>query len=138
MLALLATMLPNLLLNGLHSYLQATTTIAVEGEKTKRQVALATIQGVVAMRQAQAAVIETGMGHKAFWVPWTTAAMFAVAWYAWGMADSSWPGHLPHVAALPPQLIDLTTRIWDNLFLSGSIALGGGKVASAISQALKK
>jgi hypothetical protein len=138
MLAILASLLPNLLLNGLHSYLQATTTIAVEGEQTKRQVALATINGVVAMRQAQATVIETGMGHKAFWIPWTTAAMFAVAWYAWGMADSAWPGHLPHVAALPPQLLDLTDRIWNNLFLSGSVALGGSKIAAAIGQAIKK
>lgn len=136
--SLLASVLPNVLLNGLQSYLQATTTATVEAEKTKRQITLATIQGVVAMRQAQAAVIEAGMGHKAFWIPWTTAAMFAALWYAWGMADSAWPGHLPHVSALPPQLLDLTNRIWDNLFLSGSIALGGGKVAAAIKQAVSK
>jgi hypothetical protein len=134
MLAILASLLPNLLLNGLHSYLQATTTIAVEGEKTKREVTLATVNGVVAMRQAQSSVIEAGMGHKAFWIPWTTAAMFAVAWYAWGMVDSTWPGHLPHVAALPPQLLELTNQIWNNMFLSGSIALGGGKIASALSR----
>lgn len=134
MLAILASLLPNLLLNGWQSYLTAKTTQA----EINGNITLATINGVVTARQAQAAVIETGMGHKAFWVPWTIAAMCAVGWYAWGMADSAWPGHLPHVAALPPQLLDLTNRIWDNMFLSGSIALGGGKIASAISQVMKK
>jgi hypothetical protein len=134
MLALLASLLPNVLLSGWQAYLTASTTKAeIEGNIT-----LATINAVVAARQAQAQVIETGMGHKAFWIPWTTAAMFAVAWYAWGMADSAWPGHLPHVAALPPQLLDLTDRIWNNLFLSGSVALGGSKIAAAIGQAIKK
>jgi hypothetical protein len=130
MLAILASLLPNLLLNGWQSYLTAKTTKAeIDGNIT-----LATINGIVAARQAQAAVIQTGMGHKAFWIPWTTAAMFAVTWYAWGMVDSTWPGHVPHVAALPPQLLELTNQIWNNMFLSGSIALGGGKIASALSR----
>jgi hypothetical protein len=134
MLAILASLLPNLLLNGWQSYLTAKTTQA----EINGNITLATINGIVAARQAQAAVIQTGMGHKAFWIPWTTAAMFAVAWYAWGMVDSTWPGHVPHVAALPPQLLELTNQIWNNMFLSGSIALGGGKIASAISQVMKK
>lgn len=138
MLAVLASVLPGFLLNGLNAYLKATTTAAVEGEKTKRQIAVETISGVVAIRQAQASVIETGMGHKAFWFPWTIAAMAAVGWYAWGMADSAWPGHLPHVASLPPQLLDLTGRVWDSLFLSGSIALGGTNIAKAIKSVFAK
>jgi hypothetical protein len=137
MLALLATLLPNLLLNGLHSYLQATTTVAVEGEQTRRQVALATISGVVAVRQAQGDVIKTGMAHKAFWIPWLIAAIPATVWYAWGMADSTWPGHFPHVAALPQQLLDLTNRVWDNLFLPGGITAAGTAIASAIKASKK-
>lgn len=133
MLALLATLLPLLptaLLTGWQSYLTATTT----KEEIQGNITIATINGIVAARQAQAQVIEAGMGHKAFWIPWTIAATFATIWYAWGMADSAWPGHLPHVAALPPQLLDLTDRIWNNLFLSGSVALGGSKIAAALSR----
>lgn len=130
-LSLLASALPGFLLNGLHSYLQATTTQFVEGEKTKRQVMLASVQGIVTIRQAQASVIQEGMKHKAFWVPWLIAAVTATIWYAWGMVDSTIPGHLPHVAALPPQLKDYTDAIWNNLFLSGSIAVSGTAVAGA-------
>jgi hypothetical protein len=131
--SILASILPTFLLNGLKAWLTAYTS----AEQTKREVALATISGIVAARQAQASVIETGMGHKAFWVPWTIAAVSAAGWYAWGMVDSAWPGHLPHVAALPPQLLDLTSRIWDNLFLSGSIAVGGTNIAKAIRALVK-
>jgi hypothetical protein len=42
------------------------------------------------------------------------------------------------VAALPPQLLDLTDRIWDSLFLSGSIALGGTNIAKAIKTVFAK
>jgi hypothetical protein len=134
----LASVLPGFALNALASYLNATTTKAVEAEQTTRQVALAAVNGIVAARRAQAAGIQTGMAHKAFWIPWSIAALAAVAWYAWGMADSAWPGHLPHVATLPPQLLAFTQQIWDNLFLSGGIALGGTSIASAIKAALAK
>lgn len=134
MLGLILGILPSFLLHGLQAWLQATTTVAVEGEQTKRQIALATINGIVAVRQAQAAVIQTGMAHTAFWIPWLIAAIPATLWYALGMADSLWPGHLPHVAELPPQLKGYTDTIWSNLFLSGGIALGTTAIASAISK----
>lgn len=133
LLSLLLPVLPGFLLSGLQSYLNATTTVAVEGEKTKREITLATVNGIVAARQAQAAVIQTGMSHWQFWIPWLIAAVTATGWYAWGMIDSTWPGHLPHVAALPDQLKGYTDAIWNNLFLSGSIAVTGGSIATAIA-----
>lgn len=139
LLTFLASILPNFLLQAWQAHLQATTTATVEGEKTTRETTLAAINGMVEARKAQAQVIQTGMAHKAFWIPWLLAAVPAAGWYAWGMVDSTWPGHLPHVAALPPQLLDFTTRIWDNLFLSGSIAVGGTAAAVAggsIAQAI--
>ena len=137
MLALLASLLPNLLLNGLQSYLQATTTATVETEKTKRQITLATIQGVVAVRQAQAAVIQTGMSHRLFWIPWLLASVPVSAWFGWGVLDSLTGGALPHVATLPPQLKEYADIVWQNIFLSGGVVAGSSVIASAIGK-LKK
>lgn len=133
----IGSMLPNFLLSGFKSYLDATTTVAVEGEKTTRQVTTAAIGGLVSIRQAQAAVVQTGMAHKAFWIPWLMAAIPAAGWYAWGMVDSTWPGHFPHVAALPDQLLAFTQDIWGNLFLSGGVALGSTAVAGSIGAIAK-
>lgn len=137
LLSLLASILPNILLNGLQSYLQATTTVAVEGEKTKRQITLATIQGVVTARQLQAQVIQTGMSHRLFWIPWLIASVPISAWFGWGVIDSLTGGALPHVAALPPQLKEYADIVWQNIFLSGGIVAGSSVVASAI-KAVKK
>jgi hypothetical protein len=64
------------------------------------------------------------MGFKLFWIPWLIAAVPASAWYGWGMLDSLANGSLPDVAALPPQLKELTEKIFDSLFTSGAI-MGG-------------
>ncbi len=129
------SLLPTFFLHAWQSYLQATTTIAVEGEKTRRQVLLETITGTVQVRLAQAAVIQAGMGHKAFWYPWLIAAIPATVWYAWGMINTTAPWiPLPHVATIPPQLKDYTDAIWQNLFLSGGIALGTTAIAGAIGK----
>lgn len=131
--SLLLSVLPNFALNGLKAWLDARSS----AEETKRSTIHDTVTGIVEVRKAQAAVIQKGMEHKAFWLPWLIAAVPASVWYAWGMLDSAWPGHLPHVAALPEQLKEYTDAIWNNLFLSGSVALGGTAIAKAIARIVK-
>ena len=131
-LSLLLGVLPGFLLQGLQAYLQATTTQAMEGEKTRRQVLLATVTGIVQIRQAQAAVIQAGMQHGWFWVAWLTAALPMSAWFGWGMLDTLMNGALPDVASIPPGLKPYADQVWDNIFLPGSIAATGLAVAGAI------
>jgi hypothetical protein len=135
MLGMLLGVLPNFLLHGLQAYLQATTSQAVEAERTERQVSLATINGIVALRQAQASLIQTGMGHTAFWIPWLTAAVPMALWFGWGMVNTLWPGlPLPHVAEIPPGLKPYADVIWENLFYAGGGVLGASAIAGAIAR----
>jgi len=55
MLGMILGIVPNFLLHGLQAYLQATTSQAIEQEQTRRQVALATINGIVALRRRRQA-----------------------------------------------------------------------------------
>ena len=135
MLGLILGILPNFLLHGLQAYLQATTSAAVEKEQTSRQVALATITGIVQLRQAEAAVIQTGMSHTAFWVPWLIAAVPMALWFGWGMVNTLWPGlPLSHVAEIPPGLKPYADVVWQNLFYAGGGVLGATAIAGAIAR----
>lgn len=86
--------------------------------------------------EARAAVIQTGMGHRMFWVAWSIAAVPTALWYGWGVMDSMiYNGSaLPDVAALPPQLKAYADTVWDNLFLSG----GGVVAATTLAKSLSK
>lgn len=92
---------------------------------------------IEASRQAAAnaeaaGVVKAGMQFPMFWVAWSIAAIPTVAWYGWGMIDSTLNGDLPDVAALPPQLKEYADVVFGNIFYSGA-ALGGAQViASAI------
>lgn len=132
--SLLSSILPNFLLQGLQSYLQATTTVAVEGEKTTRQIVTAQINGLVAIRQAEATVVTAGMQHKVFWIPWMAATVPLSFWFAWGVLDTTFPGYLPHVATLPPQLKEYADIAWSNLFYSGAGMAGAQLLATAITR----
>lgn len=79
-------------------------------------------------------VIIAGMQHKVFWIPWLVAAIPTSVWYAWGMVDSLWPGHLPHVAALPPQLKEYADIVFGNIFYVGGGVAGAQMVAGAIAR----
>lgn len=84
--------------------------------------------------EARAAVIQTGMAHRMFWVAWSIAAIPTTLWYGWGVLDSmiSNGALLPDVAALPPQLKGYADTVWNNLFLSGGVVAAGSSIASAI------
>lgn len=97
----------------------------VERERIKAEAATKLIE-------ARAAVIQTGMQNKLFWIPWLMAAIPTAAWFGWGMLDSLANGALPDVAALPPQLREYADVVWNNLFLSGGAVAAGSMIASAI------
>ncbi|MBO6901362.1 MAG: hypothetical protein JJ864_08445 [Rhizobiaceae bacterium] len=128
MFALLARILPDFLFRGLSRVLDYRLEMAqtdARREETRADLAksVAATGGNVAVAQMQ---------FKAFWIPWLIAAGAASLWYGWGMMDSLFNGALPDVAALPPQLERLTTRIFDSLFYSGA-AMG---VVQALSNTL--
>jgi hypothetical protein len=138
MFALLLSVVPGFLLNAWKVWATKKADLALESERTKRETTLAQVNAMIDLRRQQADVIKTGMSHRLFWIPWLVAAVPATVWYAWGMLDSSWVGHLPHVSELPPQLKFYTDQVFSNLFLPGSIALGGTAIAGAIGSALKR
>ena len=86
--------------------------------------------------EARAAVIQTGMAHRMFWVAWSIAAIPTTSWYGWGMLDSMiYAGTvLPDVAALPAQLKGYADSVWNNLFISG----GGVVAATTLAKSLSK
>ena len=84
--------------------------------------------------EARAAVIQTGMQSKVFWVPWFMAAFPLATWFALGLLDSITNGATPDVAALPPQLKEYADAVWGSLFVSGGAVVGAGYIASAIQR----
>ena len=84
--------------------------------------------------EARAAVIQTGMQSKVFWVPWFMAAFPLATWFALGLLDSITNGATPDVAALPPQLKEYADAVWGSLFVSGGAVVGAGHIASAIQR----
>ena len=99
-------------------FAQKRSDAAVEKYKVDGGVAVSGIQ-------ANAAIIQTGMATKWFWIPWSIAAVPTAAWYGWGIADSMLNGSLPDVAALPPQLKEYADAVWQTMFYSGgAVAVG--------------
>ena len=82
------------------------------------------------------AVITTGMGHRAFWIPWLMAAVPLAAWFGWGVLDSAiYNGTvLPDVAALPPQLKEYADIVWGNLFYAGGGVVAAGLIARGLAK----
>ncbi len=87
---------------------------------------------VIADIKANSDIIQTGMQHKAFWIPWLIAAVPTAAWFGWGMADSLCNGALPDVASLPPQLKGYADVVFANIFYTGAGAAGIQAIAAAI------
>ncbi len=85
-------------------------------------------------RQTAASVVKEGMQHKAFWIPWSMAAIPTAGWYGWGMMDSMlYDGTLlPDVSALPPQLMHYADMVMNNLFYSGAGVAGLQVLGKAI------
>lgn len=84
-------------------------------------------------RNARAvSVVQSGMQHKAFWVPWLLAAVPLSAWFAWGVLDTIFNGALPSVATLPPQLKQYADIVWGNIFYVGGGVAGLQILAGAI------
>ncbi len=92
----------------------------------------------VADLKANAAVIQTAMGHKMFWVPWSIAAIPLSMWFGWGMLDSLMNGALPDVAALPPQLKAYADVAWGNIFYTGGGVVGLQIAARTISNGMRR
>lgn len=83
-----------------------------------------------------AAVVQSGMQHKAFWIPWLIAAVPVSLWFGWGVLDSLANGALPDVAELPPQLLRYADIVFGNIFYSGA-GMAGVQVAASILRAKK-
>lgn len=86
---------------------------------------------------ANAAVVQTGMGVKAFWVPWLIATVPLSMWFGWGMLDSLANGALPDVAKLPPQLQRYADIAWANIFYAGGGVAGVQVAARTVSQVVR-
>lgn len=87
---------------------------------------------VIADIKSNSDIIQAGMQHKAFWIPWLIAAVPTAAWFGWGMADSLCNGALPDVASLPPQLKGYADVVFANIFYTGAGAAGIQAIAAAI------
>lgn len=82
----------------------------------------------------QADVVKAGMSHSLFWIPWLIATVPLSLWFGWGMLDTTFPGHLSHVATIPTGLMPWAQTAWGNLFYSG----GGVAAATIIGKALSR
>lgn len=84
---------------------------------------------------ATTAVITTAMGHGVFWLAWGIAAVPMSVWFGWGMLDTTFPGHLPNVAVIPPGLEPYAQAVWANIFYTGgavAVAQSGFTALSGI------
>lgn len=80
----------------------------------------------------QADIIKHSQQFRWFWIPWLMAAVPTVAWFGWGMLDSTFNGALPDVAALPPQLKAYADVVFQNIFYSGAGVAGAQAIANAM------
>lgn len=103
-----------------------------ESERIAAEVQIETIKARMADDANRAAVVTTGMQHKAFWIPWLLAAVPLSIWFAWGVADSTLNGALPDVATLPPQLKQYADVVWGNIFYVGGGVAGAQILAGVL------
>ena len=126
MFAAILSLLPGLALKLVSAYGGAQAAVAdkeIEKRKTERD-----------ERVKSGDVVMEGMRHKAFWIPWSLAAIPLSAWFGWGVLDSLFNGALPDVATLPPQLKEYADIVWGNIFYVGGGVAGAAIVAGAIAR----
>lgn len=105
---------------------------ANDADRIKADVSIKAIEAQMASQAESAAVVKEGMQHRAFWIPWLTAAVPCAAWFAWGMLDSLANGALPDVSVLPPQLKEYADIVFANIFYVGGGVAGAQILARAI------
>lgn len=107
---------------------------AVEKARIQAGVDISVVEGKVEVSRAAAAVVQSGMQFKVFWLPWLAAALPLSAWFGWGVIDSIANGALPDVATLPPQIKEYADIVWGNIFYVGGGVAGAQLFARAIER----
>lgn len=124
------------LLGSLGDAYKAKLGAANDADRIAAEVAIAQIKADIENQRNAAAIVQSGMQHKLFWVAWGMAALPLAAWFGWGCLDTLMNGALPDVAELPPQLKQYADVVWGNIFYAGGAVAGVTGAASIIGKAI--
>lgn len=91
-------------------------------------------QVTIAEGSNRATLIQTAMGYRWFWIPWSMATVPMAFWFGAGMLDTAFNGALPDVARIPPGLEAWARQVWDSLFYSGAAAAVGQGISAAATK----
>lgn len=129
MIALLASVLPGILLPAFKAWLENRNNI----ETTRRETALKTIDERMEARRQRAETVQTAMGHKPFWVAWSLFAWPLGLWWAFVIADTifvfDW-----NVPDLPNTIRPWANTIFENIFLPGAGVAAATIIGKAIAR----
>ena len=131
--SLLIGILPKLVLGGLQDWNQRKLATDTSEEKTRREVAIASLKAEMRRREVMEETRRHAMSFRLFWVPWLMASVPWALWFGLGMMDSAGL-EIVTVHALPPQLERYADAISASLFGSGAVAMTGQSIARAIAR----